>query len=214
MSQQAERVRSIRQHFAAPGSSFDKIVRVLRIALPMIIGVLAAFLALAPFTGRVELSFVLDRDKVDIAKQRIRVEQARYRGEDRRGRPFSLTANEAVQRSSKEPVLDLEGLTARILLNEGPAQINANNGRYDMQDEKVDVDGPVQVEAAGGYRLTTSDVTVDLDTRTLQSRKPVDGRTNLGTFSADRLRVDLPERRIMLDGNARLRIVQNGLRGG
>ncbi len=213
MSQQADRVRSIRQHFAAPGSRFDKLVKLLRIALPAVIGILAAFLALAPFSGRTELSFVLDRDTVDIAKQRIRVEQARYRGEDRSGRPFSLTASEAVQRSAKQPVLDLEGMSARILLNEGPAQITANAGRYDMKAETVNVDGPVQVEAAGGYRLTTSDVTVDLEKRSLDSSQPVDGRTNLGTFRADRLYVDLPERRILLNGNARLRIVQNGLSG-
>lgn len=214
MSRQADRIRSLRQTFAAPGSRFDRIIAVLRIALPVLIGVLAAFLALAPFSSKSEISFVLNREEVQIAEERLRVEEARYRGEDASGRPFSLRAKEAVQQSSKVPILKMTDLSARILLRDGPAQITAPDGKYNMDEETVRVDGAVQVTAAGGYRLSTRNVNVDLEKRTLRSQAPVDGRANIGTFRADRLEVDLPARTMTLDGNASLRIVQNGLRGG
>ena len=198
--------------FAAPGSKHDRNVKMLRVVMPIGVGLLAAILALAPFTGVSELSFVLDKDSVDVAKERLRVTEALYRGEDSQGRPFSLRAGSAVQKSSQEAIVELQDLSARILLSDGPAQIRARNGRYDMDLENVTVPGPVQVEAAGGYRLTTNNVTVDLKERTLRSDSPVEGRTSIGTFSADRLEADMNNRTVTLNGNARLRIEQNGLR--
>ena len=97
-------------------------------------------------------------------------------------------------------------------LSDGPAQIRAGNGRYDMDKENVRVPGPVQVESTGGYRLTTSNVTIDLKSRTLQSEETVEGRTNIGTFRGDKLRADMSARTLTLSGNAKLRIEQNGLR--
>lgn len=212
MSKRAEIKRSRRQNFAAPGGIHDRRIKILSMALPACVGALAAILALAPFTLAGELSFVLDKDSVDVARERMRVAEAIYRGEDSQGRPFSLKAGSAVQKSSREPVVDLKDLSARILLSEGPAQIRANNGRYDMDRESVRVNGPIQAETADGYRLSTNNVTVDLKERTLISDDPVDGRTNIGTFRADSLRADLKERTVTLEGNAQLRIQQNGLR--
>lgn len=212
MSTAANIVRSKRQQFAAPNSKHDRNIKWLRLVLPAGVGLLASMLALAPFTQSGELSFVLDKNSVDVARERMRVTEALYRGEDSEGRPFSLKAGSAVQKSSSEAVVELKDLSARILLQEGPAQIRANEGRYDMDKENVRVPGPVQVEAASGYRLSTNDVTVDLKERTLNSGGAVKGRTNIGTFRADRLEADLVARTVRLEGNARLRIEQNGLR--
>jgi lipopolysaccharide export system protein LptC len=81
-----------------------------------------------------------------------------------------------------------------------------------MWRQHVNVAGPIRVTAADGYRLETRDVLVDLNQRTLQSHGRVDGRMPLGSFSGDRLRADLNSRTVVLDGRARLRIVQGGLR--
>lgn len=212
MSKRAEIERSKRQHYAAPGGSHDRRIRLLSFILPTCVGALAAILALAPFTLAGELSFVLDKESVDVARERMRVTEAVYRGEDSQGRPFSLKAGSAVQKSSRDPVVELKDLSARILLGDGPAQIRANTGSYDMDRESVRVKGPIQAETSDGYRLSTNNVTVDLKERTLVSDDPVDGRTNIGTFRADNLQADLKERTITLEGNAQLRIQQNGLR--
>ncbi|NCQ47997.1 MAG: LPS export ABC transporter periplasmic protein LptC, partial [Sphingomonadales bacterium] len=149
-------VRTKRQQFAAPNGTHDRNVRLLRFILPVGVGILGSMLALAPFTMTGELSFVLDKNSVDVAKERMRVTEALYRGEDSEGRPFSLKAGSAVQKSSSEAIVELSDLSARILLTDGPAQIRASGGRYDMDQEKVRVPGPVQVEAASGYRLSTN----------------------------------------------------------
>ena len=190
----------------------DRLVKLLKSGLPVIVGLLAAFLVIAPFTTDSEVSFVLDKNEVDVASERMRVREALYRGEDSEGRPFSLRAGSAVQKTSREPVVEMNDLSARMLMSEGPAVLTAQQGRYNMESEQVKVDGPVQF-ASEGYRLTTSDVNVALKDRTMKSDGRVYGRMPIGTFDADHLNANLGERTVTLQGNARLRIEQNALKG-
>jgi lipopolysaccharide export system protein LptC len=210
MSELADRNRRFRRGWAAPGGGHDQLIRGMKIALPAAIGVVLAFLAFAPLEEKQEVSFLLDKNKVEHAEERMRVEAAQYRGLDARGRPFVLVARSALQRSSTDPVVDISDMAAQIMLDEGPARLRARRGLYDMETDQVDVVGPLLFTAADGYRIATSDVIVDLRARSLVSRGRVDGTMPLGRFSADRLEIDLPERRAVLTGRARLHIVQGG----
>lgn len=199
--------RTSRQIWAAPGSSHDRVIAVLRRVLPMAIGVLAAFVVVLPLYAGGDVSFLLDKNKVEVAKERLRVQSATYRGEDDRGQAFALSAGSAVQKSSAEPIVKLEQLSARIGLRDGPASIVADYGHYDMDKQQVAIDGPVRVDSSGGYRLETQNSTVDLKTKTLKSGGAVTGTVPQGTFSADQMSADLEGHVVTLDGNARLRFV-------
>lgn len=212
MSEIADRFRGRRQIWAAPGGSHDRLIGFLGWLLPSGIGVLAAFLAIAPLAMRGDISFVLAKDKVEIAKERMRVTHATYRGEDTKGQPFTLTAGSAVQKTSRDPVVNLSQLAASIKLPDGPATFKADQGRYDMSRETVAVDGPVHFTAADGYQLETSNVAVDLKSRQVTSTGAVQGKMRLGTFQANQLRADLQSRTVTLDGRVRMRIVQGGVK--
>ncbi|HEX8639901.1 MAG TPA: LPS export ABC transporter periplasmic protein LptC [Allosphingosinicella sp.] len=212
MSELAETDRVAKRGWARPGGGHDFIIRLMKIGLPAAIGVVLAFLAFAPLEDKQEVSFVLDKNKVEHAEERMRVESAQYRGQDNRGRPFVLNARQALQQSSAVPVVDIAGMQARIQLDGGPGRIQAQRARYDMASDNVDVLGPILVTAADGYRLATRDVLVDLRAQTLASRGRVEGSMPLGHFSADRLEVSLPDRTAVLAGRARLHIVQGGAR--
>ena len=209
---QAKQLRSARQHFAAPGGSHDKLIGFLAKALPMAVGVIAALMVITPLGPRGEVSFLLDRNKVAVIDERLRVDNAMYRGADDKGRPFSLTAGEAVQRSSAEGIVRMQDLVARILLPDGPARLVAQAGAYDIEEEVMSVIGPVRLTAADGYRLVASDVSVNLPAKRMVGRGGVEGAIPAGTFSADRLIVDLAARTVTLDGNARLRMVPGQMR--
>lgn len=206
MSEIALQERSRRKHWARPGGSHDHIVRALLLILPAGIGVLGAFLVMAPLFMGGDVSFVLDKNKVDIANERLRIQSARYRGADAKGQPFVLTAGSAVQKSSAEPVVQLSNLAAAIRLADGPAEVRAERGRYDMDSEQVAVDGPIAFRSADGYQLDTRDSTIDLKSRRLTGTGRIDGKTPLGAFSGDSMTADLDKRTVRIDGNARLRI--------
>ncbi len=174
MSQIAEIERTKRQIWARPGSSHDKVVRVLRIGLPVMIGILAAFLIMAPLSkANGDVSFVLAKDSVDVAKERLRVVNALYRGEDSKGRPFTIHAGSAVQATSKVAVVKLTDMMAQIQLAEGPASLSAMHGRYDMENEIVTIVGPMQFQSSDGYRVMAENVAVNLKTRKIFTSSPL-----------------------------------------
>lgn len=212
MSDHAPPERTPLQQWAAPNGRHDRLIARARVALPAIIGVLVAGLVFVPLATRSEVSFVLAKDTVQIARERMRVTAATYRGEDSKGQPFQLMAGSAVQVSSRDPVVRLKDLTASIRLTDGPASLHADAGRYDMDREIVSIDGPVIFRSADGYRLQTRDVAVGLKSRKLASGGRVDGQMPLGSFSADQMRADLAAHTVTLEGRAHLHIVQGRAR--
>lgn len=208
MSERADLDRTMRRLWATSGSNHDRIVRILRFGLPLVIGVVAAVLIFSPFTQRAEISFLLAKDKVEVAQERMKVTRAQYRGQDGKGQPFALLAGSAVQKSSAEPVVRLTDLSGAIRLADGPATIAATAAQYDMETEKMLVPGAVRVNSAEGYRIDATNVSVDLKTRSLTGTGGVDGTLNIGRFSANQLYADLDARIVRLTGNAKLRINQ------
>ena len=211
MSEAATRERAFRQLWAVPGSRHDRLVRVAKVALPSAVGALIAVLAFAPLDKQGDASFILDKNKVGNAPERMRVESARYVGEDNKGQKFSIEAASAIQHTSDVPIVDINGMLARLGLSQGPLTIVANLARYDLEGQKIAIRGPVRVVGPDGYRIETRDVNVDLKQRRLASEGPVAGSMRLGQFRAASMSADLGARTVTLQG-ARLKIVQGAVR--
>jgi len=209
---EAKALRGRRQHFAAPGGWHDRLIGALGRILPMLVGVIAALMVITPLSPRGEVSFLLDRNRVAMINERLSVDNAMYRGRDDEGQPFSITAGEAVQRSSSEGLVRMDDLIAQLLLPDGPARISAPGGTYDLDEELVTVDDTVRLVAADGYTMTASGVSVDLDARTMQGENGVEGAVPVGEFSARAIRADLSARTLSLEGNARLSMTPGELR--
>lgn len=212
MSEAANRKHEIKRHWAEPGGRHDAVIRAVKYGLPVLIVILLILLAIAPFDRRGDVSFILDKNEVEEARERMRVESARYVGEDSKGQKFEIVADRAVQQSSNIPIVAIEGMRGRLALSRGPLSIAALKGRYDLEQEMIAVDGPIRVVGPDGYQLATRDVTVDLDKRSMQSRGAVNGTMQLGQFEAGRLSADLDERTVRLEGGVRLKIRQGAVR--
>ena len=212
MTEAADQIRDQRRLWAKPGGSHDRMVGILARWLPGMVGVVAAAMIVGPLFPEGEISFLLDRTKVAMTSERLKVADAMYRGEDNQGRPFTVTAGSAVQVSAREPIISMKGLAARIRMADGPAQLSAVAGDYDYDTETVSVTGPVQFTAADGYRMTTSHVAIDLKARRVVGSGGVSGAVPAGTFSAERIVADLEARTIALEGNARLHMAPGKLR--
>ena len=212
MAEATARERLFKQRWAEPGSAHDRLVRWSKVLLPSAVGVLVAILALAPLEKKGDVSFILDKKKVQSAPERMRVEAARYTGTDDKGQLFEIVANRAIQRSSDTPLVDINGMFARLNQQQGPVLIAANQGRYNLDTQEVAILGPVKVAGTDGFRLLTSDVTVDMKQRQLASHGPAEGALRLGEFRANRVHADLGDHVVTLDGGVRLKIVQGAVR--
>jgi lipopolysaccharide export system protein LptC len=212
MSELARRERAVKRGWAAPGGFHDFLVRFLKIALP--IGVLGfvAYLLISPLSHNKEVSFLLDKKKVATAHERLKTQAAHYQGIDDQGRAFTVEADQAIQKTSDVPIIDISGVRAQMQLKDGPAVMTADSGRYHMDQQKMDVDGPVHVTAADGYKLETRNVTVDLNNHSLSGKQGVEGRMPLGRFTASTMAADMRNRHVTLGGRAHLHIDQGGLK--
>ena len=207
MTARADLQRNRRREFAAPGGSHDRTVRILSVLLPGMIGVLLAVMITAPLSPRGEISFLLDRTKVAMVNDRMRALGAMYRGQDDRGRAFSVTAGSAIQHTAAQQLVQMKDVTARSMLDDGPAVMVAETGIYDFAHQTITVPGPVNMQSSDGYRMVTQGADIDLDHRQLVSHGAVEGRIPSGTFSADRIVANLDTHDIRLDGHAKFRMV-------
>jgi len=197
MSELAERQRAIKRSWAEPGSYHDHLVRLLKFGLPAAVGVLLAYLALAPLAKGPEISFLLDKNKVGTAQEKMRIRSAQYRGQDNLGRPFIINAGSAVQASASEPVVQIETMSAQIVLEHGPARITGDRAVYDLETQSVTVAGPVRFQDSRGYRINAGQSVIDLRAQTLTTDQPMtmaspDGRRVQAAGAV----VDLNERRV------------------
>jgi len=208
----ADLLRNRRRAKAAPGGAQDRMIRFLFSALPIGVGMTTAVMVVSPIFPHGEVSFLLDRNKVAVAKERLSVTSATYRGTDDKGRPFELNAVQAVQHSAQVPIVEMRGLQASLAMESGPARVEAPSARYDLNRERMQVAGPVQFSESGGYSMRTSSVEIDLKTRRATANSGVTGTVPAGTFSADHMAVDLSSRNVVLEGRARLRMTPSRMK--
>jgi lipopolysaccharide export system protein LptC len=199
---------SFRRRGPRIGEFYDSYIKLMKDALP--IGALLLILALLilPFMQDREFSFILDKRKVAAAGERLRMEAPLYRGTDSQGRAFVLQAARAVQKSSKDPALVLEKLKATLQMQDGPAELTADTGSFDLKKEQLTVSGMITLKRTDGYRFAASDVVVDLNSRTAWSDKPIEGDGPFGHFRAGSFKLNLDETSLLFGNRASLRITQ------
>lgn len=200
MSEAAIQKRVRKQGWAAPGGNHDRVVQTMKIALPATIGLLTAYLAMAPLAKGPEISFILDKSKVELTRERLRLDRASYRGQDDKGRGFVLGAQNALQESADAPVVTIDDIRAEIVLDTGPAVLTAPKARYNFEDQTILMQAPVRFSDAQGYRLDAGLSLLNLQTQILVTNRPAtlaapDGRR----VEARTARVDLNTRRITSD---------------
>lgn len=186
---------------------------VLKWLLPSAAFALGMTILVWPLLSAQEFSFLLAKDQVAVAKERLRVNRAEYRGKTAAGEAFAISAGSAVQRSSTEPVVVLTALAARLEGKDGPATVEAPSGRYFIDEDRLEVAGPVKLRSDGGYVVDADTVAIDLKRRTVKTDAPVSGRLPMGTFRSNSMTGDLAGKRVSLVGKVHLRINQRGGRG-
>ncbi|KAB7645446.1 LPS export ABC transporter periplasmic protein LptC [Polymorphobacter fuscus] len=195
-----------RQRAARPGGAHDTRVRLLKWLLPVLAFAVLAAIVIVPMTKVSEFSFLLAKDKVGVAAERLRIDNAVYRGETEKGEAFTISAQGAVQRSSAVAIVELTGLKAKLAMADGPATVTAPAGRYFIENDRLQVTGPVRLDSTAGYTLDSDTVDIDLNTRRVSTETPVTGTLPIGNFSAARMSGDIQGRTLVMDGGAHLRI--------
>lgn len=189
-----------------PGSSRDAVVNAAKWVLPGASLLLLAVLVALPLASRQEFSFLLSKDSAARAGERMRVQEASYRGETARGEPFEIMARSGVQKTSAVPVVVLDGLSAEIRQESGPARVTAPRGEFFIEENRLVVSGPVVARSTSGFSLDADRIEVDINRGRVSTEDPVSGQLPMGEFRANRFSADVEGRHVTLSGGVSLRI--------
>ncbi len=138
----------------------------------------------------------------------IRVTNARFYGQDDRGRSFVIGAKEAVREGAASEIVTLLGPSLRLNnASNKPTVATATRGAYDQRSQKVQLSGGVRVEDVGsGYRFQTERTTIDTEAGIITGDSPVKGAGPLGQISASSYAITDEGTRMTFKGNVRARI--------
>lgn len=180
----------------------SRLIRVLRIALPLAIGLIFATLIGFIVQGTIAGGPI----QPDAADTPIRLVNFRLVGRDDRGRAFVLTADSATRDQQDyqrvllvKPALLVDSESPR------PTRLSARTGVMHEGTGRLQLDGDVQLNGADLSIATASSV-YDTATGVLQGQGQIAGRTALGDVSAKSYGVYDEGERMIFRGGVRGRI--------
>ncbi len=164
-----------------------RLVAALKIGLPVAAVALVAVLVSWPYvTSRDTPGLRLTYASVDqSADGSVAMTNARYLGTDRKGQPFTITADRAEQDPEQLDHVVLLSLAADISLDDGSwLSLSARRGSYRQDARTLDLEGDVSLYTDSGYELRTARARIDLGAEIASGSAPVEGQGPLGHLVA------------------------------
>lgn len=200
----SESVRSREADFERAQAHSSK-VRILKWALPVLGVGIALVFGVHTFLSRVpELSY--DIASVAYADGKLVMANPQLKGLTEDDRPYSMTAERAIQDPSKQNVVELEGIDATLPIDaEHSAAIKAERGIYDSSANTLVVTTPMTVNSTNGMVAKLNSAQLNIDAGTLRTEEPVEITQNGNKITADTLsivesgKVFIFEKRVRLD---------------
>lgn len=166
---------------------------------------LFALVLLRPFAPTAE-SAVLSAEDRQALEGSLRMLSPRISGRTKDGEPYVIEAASALPDGPNPNLITLRDLDASVVLSDGrDAALTAKQGRFQREDEVIELTGGVQAETSDGYVIETDSVEVELDQKRINAPDGVRAHGPRGSLEADTLEaVDDVERIAIFRGNVRV----------
>ncbi len=195
--------------------SYSRVVRSLRIILPVVAMLLVALVIAWPYLQKETIAFTIGfaTSEIDGSQSTVMV-NPRYTGTDSEDRPYSITADLAHNLVFDTDQVDLDNPKADLTLDDGTwLVVTADTGVYARVGETLDLSGSVNLFQDEGYEIRTDAVRVNLDQSTAESVTPTEGHGPFGELRSDGFRIIDLGKTIMFTGNARLTLFADAFGG-
>jgi lipopolysaccharide export system protein LptC len=186
------------------------IVQFLRFLIPFgSILALAGIIAIAVFDPFRTISTGLAVASFNLSGSQITMEQPHLRGFKQDMRPYEVNANKALQDLKNPTLLDLSNLKAKVgLADKKTALIEAMQGLYDSQAEKMSIDRPLNIKS-DAYDVQMQSAKVDFKAGTVFTDQAVRVIMSTGTIDADKMEVIDSGRKIVFSGRVKTLLQSN-----
>lgn len=174
-----------------PVISYAVTITALKILLPAIAIALLILVAVWPHFlldgGRFEIAA---DESGDVGIDRLSMINPHFQGTDSRNRPFTVTAERAVQDLTDDDLILLAQPKADMTLEDGAwVALQAAQGFYRRGAETLRLAGGVDLFHDQGYEIHTPSAALDLNRGTAEGHEPVAAQGPFGELTAEGFRV-------------------------
>jgi lipopolysaccharide export system protein LptC len=181
----------------------SRLVRTLRIVLPVVIGLIAAALV-GEVVWRNIVALPTPQKE---ARTAIRLVNARLVGRVKDGRGFTIGARQAIRDEHDYQSISL--MEPVLIIGEGlpnGAQMSARIGSYNERDKLLRLRGDVRIVDGKGHRFASQEAIIDTQTGNVVGQSQVQGDGPLGQLNAKSYSVQDKGDRLVFKGGVHARI--------
>ena len=191
-------------------SSYSFFVMAMKVLLPALATAMVLLVVAWPQISPTEERFRIGISSISLEEaESLSMLNPRFDGIDERNRPYSVTADLAVQDNSNDDLVDLELPKADMSMDDGTwVAVMAKSGRYHRKDETVDLVGDVVMFHDEGFEVKTEIAHVDLRAGVAEGDQAVEAQGPSGTLVSEGFRVEDRGERIFFTGKSSLVMYQ------
>jgi lipopolysaccharide export system protein LptC len=191
----------------------SRMVRVLRIAVPAVVGLaMAGVVAISifnPFRALMK-QLPVDIDNLVVSGSKITMESPHLSGFSPDQRPYELWAKTATQDLQDPDHVELKTLRAKILQEDrSTVTLDARTGIFNTKAQLLDLRKDILLQSSTGYEARLSQALLDIGKGTVTSEEPVDVKLLNGTLTADKLRITEKGELIRFEGHVKMNLIMD-----
>jgi lipopolysaccharide export system protein LptC len=187
-------------------------VGLLRKALPIAAGTGIVFVVLWTWLDplRFASGLPVELGRISISGTKLTMDAPKLKGFSRDGRPYTVTAEEAVQDLTKPNVIELSKIVGQFDLGgRGNMVLNAKSGIYDGKTEQMKIFDGIDFHSTEGHSGQLSEALVEPRKGHLVSESPVDLFFNEGSLRGNRMEVFDQGKVIVFEGGVTMVLRMN-----
>ena len=179
-----------------PVSGYSRLVRRLKIALPLLALALLSAIFLMPGRDRLDLGLLYSSADLLKLGEGLSVSRPRIEGSTARGEPYVVEAEMATPDGPDPSLVELDQVRAAFTQADGrEIQVQAGEGALRPKDQTLSLGGRVTMTTSDGYRVETDRIEADLGAGAAEAPGPVTaegpaGAIESGSFRALRVESD------------------------
>jgi lipopolysaccharide export system protein LptC len=191
----------------------SRMVRVLRIAVPAVVGLaMAGVVAISIFNPfRILMKKLpVDMDNIVVSGTKITMESPHMSGFSADQRPYEVWAKTATQDLTDPDHVELKTLRAKVLMEDRTTvTLDARTGLFDTKAQILDLRKDIFLQSSTGYEAVLSQAQVDIGKGIVTSEEHVDVKLLNGTLTADKLRITGGGEVVRFEGNVVMNLVMD-----
>jgi lipopolysaccharide export system protein LptC len=192
----------------------SRMVRVLRVAVPAIVGLaMAGVVAISIFNPfRILMKKLpIDLDNLVVSGTKITMESPHMSGFSPDQRPYEVWAKTATQDLTDPDRVELKTVRAKVLMEDRTTTVTmeARTGQFNTKAQLLDLRKDIFLQSSTGYEARLSQALVDIGKGNVSSEEHVDVKLLNGTLSADKLRITEKGELVRFEGHVVMNLIMD-----